>query len=124
MRGKEIEEEYLNLKYKVEGKIKELEGKLTLSPSSNNSNLNCSNHQSPHRLHCHHNCHHHCHHASPPTGNFLFPNQTEIINSECQFSISKPNNSKNGSVNELLSEVLVESLKNQRQINDQIKNIN
>lgn len=37
---------------------------------------------------------------------------------------NRQTSSKTGSVNELISEALVESLKNQRQINDHIKAIN
>jgi hypothetical protein len=116
-KSKEVEEEYLSLRDKVEGRIKELEGKMGHAPSAS------SQLQMPQNHHCHHNCHHHCHGGFPPTANFFYPaprnaemSRTEYQNSSDRLEVNK--------TNELISEALVESLKNQRQINDHIKAIN
>ena len=81
--------------------------------------------QGHHHHHCHHNCHSHCNGNHPQTAHFFYPPHptVEMVNSEYQYS-NKQSASKNGSVNDLISQALAESLKNQRQINDNIKAIN
>lgn len=111
----------------MEGKIKELEGKLSVNQSQSNSNLVLPTPMMSNLplYSCHHKCHHHhCRQNCHQTAQFMYPGGNEIGISDCQGSISKQSLSKNGSVNELISEALVESLKNQRQINDNIKAIN
>jgi hypothetical protein len=81
----------------------------------------------PKQPHYHHNCHHihHCHSAYNHNFNFLNQNNIiELSQAENQNLSVGQSNSKNSSVNEMISSALVESLKNQRQINDHIKAIN
>lgn len=83
--------------------------------------------QAPGGGHHHHTCHHHCHGNHCLSPGRAAPAQLSLSHIDplaSEVQSLRQINQRNNSANELLSEAIAESLRNQRQINEHIKAIN